>query len=91
MSTEIGVSINTITVDPNLTELEKMVEKFWSVEDIGCRFSEKREHSIEDRRTLNILNEKTRHDENCYEVPMLWRTDSPQLEDNRKQAETQSH
>ena len=70
-------------------ELQHLIEKFWSVDDLGSKFSETEELSMEDRQALHILESKTSHSDPSgrYEVPMLWRETSPKLKDNRKQAE----
>ena len=67
--------------------LNDMTTKFWSIEDVGCKFSDTQELSMEDRDAIQKMDTETRQvDDKRYEVPMLFRDSTPKIENNAPQA-----
>jgi hypothetical protein len=68
------------------SNLDELVRKFWSIEDVGCKFQDVMELSLDDRRAVEILEKGTRFVGSRYEVPMLFKNEDPHLGNNESQA-----
>ena len=67
--------------------LDRQVEQFWSTESFGVSATLVKPTSVEDIKSLNVLESQTTFVNGHYQVPMLWRDDCVKLQDNRQVAE----
>ena len=79
-------SVNFLSHESD-AELPQLIRKFWSIDDFGCKYTDDRELSLEDRKCLKVLDAETRHTGTRYEVPMLFNDDNTIFSNNRLQAE----
>lgn len=84
-SSRDSVSVNHATVVDDLSseKLCTMVERFWGMEEFGCKFDLTEPHSVEDRRAIEQLQQTMRKVNGHYEVGLLWKNDSVSLPYNR--------
>ncbi|KAK3754553.1 hypothetical protein QZH41_005587 [Actinostola sp. cb2023] len=88
-SKPIALSIFEFDVSQEVSSvnLERQVEKFWSLEQHGFANPDESKNSVEDKKALEILQETTKLKDGRYEVGLLWNTKDPHLPNNRTQAE----
>ena len=58
------------------------LQMWWSTESFGTKYEDKYSLSVEDRRAMQILTEKTRKVGNHYEVGLLWKSDEVRMPNN---------
>ena len=66
--------------------LDVAFKQFWDSESFGTKTTNKPHYSNDEQRAIDILERETRKLENGYEVPLLWRENEPQLQNNRQVA-----
>ena len=80
------VSINLTTINNDET-MHQVVEKFWQCESYPLNLEKDVALSREDKRCLLNLDINTTLENDRYSVPMLWKSDSTILPNNRCVAE----
>ncbi|CAB4034545.1 hypothetical protein M514_27252, partial [Paramuricea clavata] len=68
-------------------QLDVAFKQFWDSESFGTKTTNFPHYSNDDQRALDILEHETRKLETGYEVPLLWKENEPQLQNNREVAQ----
>ena len=71
----------------NVKTLDAAFQRFWDSESFGTKLTESPTYTKEEERALNTLREGIKKLERGYEVPLLWKEDEPNLDNNRHVAE----
>ena len=80
------LSVNFL--DTNDQTLNRQLQRFWEMETFGLKEADlAKTASVEDYRAENILQRSTKLVEGHYETELLWKSDCPQLPNNRTVAE----
>ena len=80
------LSVNFL--DTNDQTLNRQLQRFWEMEIFGLKEADlAKTASVEDHRAENILQRSTKLVEGHYETELLWKSDCPQLPNNRTVAE----
>lgn len=66
--------------------LDVAFKQFWDSESFGTKTTNKPHYSNDEQRAIDILEHETKKLENGYEVPLLWRENEPELQNNREVA-----
>ena len=84
---KIQHKVNLTVVQDSM--LDKQLERFWRIESFGVnnKFNDKIPTSVEDRRSVNLLESTTQMKGGRYEVGMLWKRDDIQLPNNLQVAQ----
>ena len=83
-ASERPLSINFAQCD---AALNHQVERYFNMDTMDADHGLAKDLSVEDRRARAKLEADARIVDGRYEVPMLWKTDTPWLPDNRPMAE----
>ena len=83
----VSACVNLLTCNSDEDDLSRQVERFWQTESFGVSVNLDQSRSVEDQRTLKLMDSKTRFVDGHYEVPMLWKNPDAQLPNNRAMAE----
>ena len=73
-------------VNSDLDILSQKVEQFWSVESYGTTKEDVSLLPKDEQRALNILESTTVKKDDRYEIGLLWKSDYPNLPNNRSLA-----
>ena len=83
-ASERPLSINFAQCD---AALNRQVERYFNMDTMDADHGLAKDLSVEDRRARAKLEADARIVDGRYEVPMLWKTDTPWLPDNKPMAE----
>ena len=67
-------------------QLDVAFKQFWDSESFGTKTTNAPHYSNDEQRAIDILEHETKKLESGYEVPLLWKENEPQLQNNREVA-----